>query len=641
MYLVGIAAVVLGGMISLFAGRRVRAIVAALGVLLGGICAASASVGVLLSGNALSFGVTLPYFIGDAVFTLDALSAFFALIIVVAGTLVSVYAVGYTAAYDRRAHFFFLALLIASMLAVIICSHALAFLVCWEIMSLASFFCILFDTEHEGVLKAAVEYLVAMHIGVLFLTAAFLLAWGISGSPDIQAMKGLAVMRDGVIALFFIGFAFKAGFMPFHTWLPSAHPAAPSHVSALMSGVMVKLGIYGILRTIALAGVPSAWMAWTFAAVALVTAFIGVAYALAQSDVKRLLAYSTVENIGIIGTGIALGMLGITYGNSVMAAAGFSGALLHTVNHSFFKTLLFSATGAVYTRSHTREMDSLGGIARTMPFTAVFFLIGALAIAGMPLFNGFIGEFIIYRSIMAGIPTAYSLVFIIFFALFACVGAIAVIGFTKAFGIIFQGLPRTDAARHAAEVSPVMLIPMGAFALGCITFGVYPKPLLHFITRPLALFTDVDPAGFEAFSPMITVFGIAAGLIIVFSVIRMLLLRGRIKARVKTWDCGFAAPTARMQYTGASFAAPFLAVVRVLSGRAVIRKPQGFFPSHASFCTKRSDVFDRRAIRPFLTAFRRTLDRFSWIQSGSTQQYILFGILFLCIMLVLAVGVRW
>ncbi|MEK6796716.1 MAG: proton-conducting transporter membrane subunit [Spirochaetota bacterium] len=648
---IGTGIILLGGIISLLCAPRARGVITAIGVGIGSVLIGYVSIRVLCLGIPPTAAVSLPFPIGNAVFSLDALSAFFALLIAVAGTLTSFYAIGYTNAYDdRRGHFFFFALLIASMFAVVTCRHAVAFLVCWELMTIASFFAILFDTENETVLKAAVEYLIAMHIGVLFLMSAFLLSWKACGSMDMASFSACFAagdLKNIVFILFFAGFAVKAGLMPVHTWLPTAHSAAPSHVSALMSGVMIKLGIYGIFRTLASVGLPSAWVSWGFIAIAAVTALVGIAYALAQSDIKRLLAYSSVENIGIIGMGMALGMLGMTYGNTPMAAAGFAGALIHTINHSFFKTLLFSAAGAVYVRTHTRDMEQLGGLAKIMPFTAVCFLAGSIAISGLPLFNGFIGEFLIYRSIIHGIPSSAgtSLVFILLFALLAFVGAMAIICFTKAFSIMFQGLPRTDAAKHASEVSPVMLVPMGLFSILCIIIGVFPEPVLSVVSAPLTLYLDarVFISGvIPIFGTISLMLGICAALIGILAAVRVMLLRGRTVSRTKTWDCGYTAPTPRMQYTGSSFVAPFIAMTRIFSGiTTFVRKPEGFFPAHASFRTKRRDILDRRAIKPFTALVRRTLDRFSWIQSGSTQQYILFGVIFLCIMLVCAVGIRW
>ncbi|MBI4979527.1 MAG: hypothetical protein HZC28_18765 [Spirochaetes bacterium] len=655
MLAVSIGIILFGGFIALAVPEKAKPYLSAICTTIAAIPALIAALPVLFTRDALSASILLPHPFGNAVFVLDPLSAFFILIISVMGALSSIYAVGYTkpyrdASHKSGGHFFFLPLLIASMMLVTVSSHVLVFLTAWEVMTIASFFAIMFEDNKESVLKAAVRYLIAMHVGVLLLTAAFLLSWRFSGSPDMAsfaALRGNGI-TNALLILFFIGFAFKAGFMPFHTWLPEAHPAAPSHVSALMSGVMIKLGIYGMLRTQMLFGLPPVWFITAFLIASLVTALFGILYAIAQGDVKRFLAYSSVENIGIIGIGMAFGMLGMAHQNMVMAVAGFTGAILHILNHSVFKELLFFAAGAVYTKTHTRNIDELGGLIKTMPLTAVCFLAGALAISGIPFFNGFISEFFIYLSMLSGITDTTGvtpLAYITSFALFAFIGALVLAGFTRTFGIMFLGEKRNKHI-HSTEVSPSMLIPMfiaGSFAL---ILGVAPG-ILRLSTAPVEALVGnciapVNGLMHHTLTTFMQVFAIIAIIFALLAGIRFLLMRGKTVTRAPTWGCGYGAPNARMQYTSASYVSPLVMIVRkLIAFTAHRRNPHGLFPAHASFRAHTKDIIDRWTVRPATFAVRRFLRRFTWIQSGSTRQYVLFGVLFLIVLIFLAVGIQW
>ncbi len=403
---------------------------------------------------------------------LDGLSAVFLVPVLLLGATGAVYGLGYfrQAEHGGRAAKLqvFYGLAVAGMALLVTASNAIVFLVGWEVMALANFVLVHTDHERPEVQRAAFLYLAATHVGTLALFALFALLGQAAASFDFSAMQGLradGVLGARVFALALLGFGIKAGVIPIHFWLPPAHAAAPSHVSALMSGVVVKTGVYGILRiTGLLDGIPSSW-GWVLLAVGGVSAVLGVAFALAQHDLKRLLAYHTVENVGIIGLGAGLALLGRARGEPALVFLGFAGAALHVVNHAMFKGLLFLGAGAVHHATGTRDLDHLGGLARPMPRTALLFVVGAAAIAGLPPLNGFVSEWLVYLGFLDGLgrPGGDLLAFVALGApVLALVGGLAAACFAKVVGVAFLGSPRSAHARHAHEASPSMLAAMAA-----------------------------------------------------------------------------------------------------------------------------------------------------------------------------------
>ena len=418
---------------------------------------------------------------GSFFIELDALSAFFLIPVFLLSALAAVYGGGYLMKYKKTKRlgfaWFCYALLVASMAMVCLARNAVLFLLAWEIMALASFFLVAFEHEKPEVRRASWIYLVATHLGTACLLVMFLLLGAAAGSLDFDRFAGsLPAQVSGIcFILALIGFGTKAGIIPFHVWLPEAHPAAPSHVSALMSGIMIKTGIYGIIRMLSFLGAPPLWWGWLLLAIGIVSGVLGVVYALAQHDLKGLLAYHSVENIGIIMMGLGVGMIGWSAGMPSVAILGMTGGLLHVLNHALFKGLLFLGAGSVYQAAHTREIDLLGGLIKKMPVTACCFLIGAVAISGLPPLNGFVSEFLIYLASLRGATAMGADVAI---PLFLAVGSLALIGglaaacFTKAFGIVFLGEPRSQDAAHAREAHPLMLVPMLLLAAACIGVGL-------------------------------------------------------------------------------------------------------------------------------------------------------------------------
>lgn len=584
---------------------------------------------------------------------MDPLSALFLLMISIISPIIAVYAVEYLRRYrenasDTRVNLLFFNLLIASMSLVPLVREAISFLTVWEIMSLTSFLLVIFHHEQREVRKAGIKYFVTMHIGFICLAGGFLGASVYSGSTFFNKIAAtFATPHPEALTLtilLLIGFAFKAGFLPFHFWLPDAHPAAPTHVSALMSGVMIKTGIYGILRILTLFQVQPLGLGLMIMLIGAVSGIYGIIYALSQRDLKKLLAYSSVENIGIIGLGIGAGLLGKASGYQSMAVLGFTGALLHTVNHSIFKSLLFCGAGIVYQKTHTRDLEQLGGLNKTLPLTAVGFLVGAAAISGLPPLNGFLGEFIIYLSLFSGLQNN-SLVIIVpaIIAIIALVaiGGLAIACFTKAFGIVFLGSPRSKTAYSKGE--PVlMVIPVLILAALALIIGLLPATFIKLFSAPVAELSGVEvgtlPNTLNILKNLNLVFVLFFLLILALYTIRRIIMKEASILPAGTWDCGYQWGTPRMQYTGSSFANNITSLFgRLVKKDEQLTKPKGLFPTEGRFYWQGKDRIEEIGIQPLLSGTRRFLQWFNWIQQGNLQIYLLYALIFLMVVIIFAV----
>jgi hydrogenase-4 component B len=539
----------------------------------------------------------------------DAMSAFFVLPVCLVAGAGAVYGLRYfpqatlgTAAVRLQV---FYGLATAGIVLLLAASNAIVFLVGWEVMALANFFLVLTDHERREVQRAAFLYLAATHVGTLSLFAVFALLRQAAGSFDFAAMEGLhagAVLGPRVFALALLGFGLKAGLMPLHFWLPPAHAAAPSHVSALMSGIVVKTGIYGILRVTGFFDAPPASWGVVLLVGGGVSAVLGVAFALAQHDVKRLLAYHTVENIGIIALGAGLALLGRARGEPALVVLGAAGALLHVVNHALFKSLLFFGAGVIQHATGTRDIDHLGGLARKLRATTVLFAVGAAAISGLPPLNGFVSEWLVYLGFLDTLrrPAGDVLAFAAVGApVLALVGGLAAACFAKVVGVVFLGSPRSAHAEHAHEAPRSMLAPMAVLAAACVAIGLFPFAVVPALARAAAAWSRLDPAVLAG--PAAAAGASAARVSLVALVLLVavaavwLARRRRLAARgvaaSETWGCGFVAPTARIQYTGSSFAE--LLVGRfswVIRPRREGKPVEGTFPDGAAFRTEVPDT---------------------------------------------------
>ena len=612
------------------------------------------AIAVLSGSEALT--TPLHTYFGDYALRLDALSAWFIIIINIVSLAGSFYGQEYLGHYadrvsDLRVHFVLLPIFHASMIYVTLLNDLFFFIVTWEIMSLSSFVLILFERKKEGTLKAAINYFIQMHLSVVFLLTATFYLFFLTGGTSFTDLAALPEQAGGqhaliIFLLFFIGFGIKAGFIPFHTWLPHAHPAAPSHLSGIMSGVIIKVGIYGILRVVIQSPADMVTIGWIIMIFAVCSGLYGVMLAIIQHNLKKLLAYHSIENIGIIGIGIGMGALGIGYENTMLTFMGFAGALLHTLNHSLFKSLLFFSAGNVYQGAGTVNIEHLGGLGKKMPFTAAFFLIGAIAICGLPPLNGFISEFIIFSGLfraihLFGLSESFS--FVIVIASLALIGGLAILCFTKAFGIVFQGSPRYPLEKEPTEGGWVKKAPMILISLLIVLIGFFPSLIMKLMGKPLALMV---PAGdlqtislglTETMTGISIVSGIFIGIIGLVFLLRKLAQRKVSIESAETWGCGYVAPNPRMQYTANSFARTFRKLFEPL---VLIKKNKvnidRVFPQQAySYESHSHDRIEDRLITGPLEKMLKFLGRFRIFQNGQTQSYLMYAFLFIIIVLII------
>ncbi len=658
LFLIGSLFFLFGGIAVIFIGENYKSKIYIVFSAVANILALPAVFNTLISGESYIWSYIFSFPIGKVNFVLDPLSAFFALIILIGSFLASCYSAGYMKMYIGKnaqlsAYHFFLGLMSTSMIFVVVVQDAILFLISWELMSIASFFLVTFENEKIEVRKAGIYYFTSMQIGVAFLIAGFAWISSLSGSLDFNSFNEVFIKYNHLsiffFLLFFIGFGTKAGFIPMHTWLPRAHPAAPTSISALMSGVMIKTGIYGILRIILLMDIIPASLAYFVLLIGLITGIVGIANAISQHDFKKLLAYSSIENIGIIGIAIGLGMIGKAYGNDLVAGFGFLGVLLHTFNHFTFKSALFYGAGVVYSQTHTRNIDLLGGLAKHLPKTSIMFLFATVAISGFPLLNGFVGEFFIYSGLAKSFSIqniGVSILAILGISGLAFIGSMAMITFTKLFGLTFLGMSRSEFHTVPEEKNNFMLFPMSILVVFMFLVGLSPITIIYLLLKVLPMFSPhFTLSGYIDLLSLINSITISLAIFLLFIVViynlRKLLISKRSIKKFKTWDCGYQGVTSKMQYTSGSYAHPFMQLISKLVPIEInVEKESALFPKEASLKSSSLDVSEGLIIQPIISALRKFMDLFSWIQSGRMQQYIIYGLIFLLVLLIWILGVE-
>ncbi len=579
-------------------------------------------------------------------FRMDSLAAFFLVAIFAVCALSAVFSFHYLdngqQALRAAVHYLFFSLLIASMALVVTAANMITFMLCWELMSLSSFFLVVYNYEAKENRRAGYLYFVFSQVGAMFILAAFGVMYATTGGFEFS---GAASLTDNakivVFILAFIGFGSKAGVFPFHVWLPHAHPAASSHISAVMSGVMIKTGIYGILRIYTILDWHTALFGNIVVVGGILSGILGVVYALGQHDIKRLLAYHSVENIGIILIGIGLGMIGTAAGNPLMAILGFGGGLLHVLNHAVFKSLLFMGAGMVVHQTGTRTIDALGGLIKKMPITGTAFLIGSLAICGLPPFNGFVSEFLIYVGAFRGVAlgqTDFALSLMAIVSL-AVIGGLALACFTKVVGVVFQGEPRSRAAETVNEKGLSMLLPMVVLAGLCLIIGVAPG---YFAVMALKAVETLQLGyGRVPLTPFMELTGNISGAAILFFALFGLLLalrtyfyRGKQVAASGTWGCGFTQPTVKMQYTGSSYAGSIIEFFGPLAPLEQDHPPiQGRFPVKTHYHSHVHDIAEQHMHRLVVRPVLATFDKLRWLQHGDIHLYIGYILLAIVVLL--------
>ena len=510
----------------------------------------------------------------------DGLSAFFLVVIGLVGAAATVYGAGYSAAYEGRYSLRLLGamlnVLLLSLSVQVMADNALTFLMAWEAMSLSAYVLVLTEHDRPGTVRAAHWYIAVTHAGFVALVAMFLLLSAGDLTTSFAGMRSASLSpgaRDAAFALALFGFGTKAGIAPLHVWLPMAHPVAPSHVSALLSGVVIKMGVYGLLRVTVdlLVGGPPWWGGVVLVA-GTVSALLGVLYALMEHDLKRLLAYHSVENIGIIFIGIGAGLMFQSFGLPTLAALGIVAGLYHTINHACFKGLLFLGAGSVLHAVGTRNMEEMGGLIRRMPRTAFFFLLGACAISALPPLNGFASEWLVFQTLLGGsaIPQPeVAVVMPIAVAMLALTSGLAAACFVKAFGITFLAIPRSARAEQAHEAPWSMQTGMAVLAVACVALGLLPFAVVPLLGSSLAGLDGVSPAAMEftlalplrvpgtsgEMSASLLALGLVLLLVLVPLALRMLGADRRLRVG-DTWGCGRIGQTPRMEYTATAFAEP-------------------------------------------------------------------------------------
>jgi hydrogenase-4 component B len=597
-----------------------------------------------------SFALSLP--MGNFQFGIDILSAFFLIPVFVIGPLCSIYSMGHDENHSDSS--FFNSLLIFGMILVFVSKNALLFLIAWEVMMIASFFLVTHETEKPESERAGVVYLITAHFGMAFLLFFFIFLSTKSGSLDFDSFSKI-VLSEKARALVFlfslIGFGTKAGLLPLHIWLPEAYPAAPSHVSALMSGVMINTGIYGILRTICFLGSPEEWWGYLLMIAGIAGGIYGILFALVQTDIKRLLAYSSVENVGIITLGIGTGIVCSAKGIIIPSVLAFSGAFLHIVNHSIYKSMLFLCVGTVINVVHTRDINCMGGLMKKMPRTALAAISGSAAISGLPPLNGFVSEFLIYSALFSFLvsvaPSQVSLFTVIFIVI--CITSLALIGglaaacFTKFFGLVFSGELRKPLHEEISDPGISMLFPMLTLAFLCVVFAGLSSFVIPFFAPLIASISGIQSIEIigclKESAALLRAVLICSGVLILFIALianlRRTLLAGRTVEQTVTWDCGYAAGTARMQYTGFSFSKPLADVFKFFI-RPSFKTPDThkLFPENSSYEIKLTDLFQKKLFDPLIDFGNALLIPLHCIQHGRVQTYILYLALTLISLLV-------
>ena len=539
--------------------------------------------------------------------------------------------------------------LLAGIALLLTADNGVVFLIGWEIMALSGYLLVVTEWRQGEVQQPGLIYLAATHAGTLALLGLFsllgeetcLTAMPTAGSLNVAATP----FAHAIFLLALFGFGCKAGIMPLHIWLPGAHAAAPSHVSALMSGIMIKTGIYGILRVTSFFQVPPAWWGWVILGLGVVSGIIGVVFAIAQHDIKRLLAYHSIENIGIILIGVGSALLGRCYGLEAIAVLGMAGALLHVINHGLFKGLLFLSAGSMIHATGTRQMTAYGGLARTMPLTALFFLGGAIAICGLPPLNGFVSEWLIYLGLLqAGLTTTGPLLGILLAVpALAVIGGLALLCFAKVFGLCFLGTARAvHSSAHEAPAS--MLTAMGLLLAACLWIGLAPATVLPLLARGISQWLGRAGQDLPSLAALAPVGYISAGALVFLLCLALVVLLSRRGGKTAaplapTWGCGYSNPLPRAQYTTSSFAEMIMKLFNwALSTRFEKKEPAGLFPAAGSLHSHTPDgVLDLllipgfRSLAGIATRIRRT------IHQGIIGIYLLYTALTLCLLLFLSI----
>ena len=587
----------------------------------------------------------------------DALSGFFVVLISLVTISVSLYSIGFTRGIKHAGYMgFFYNTLILSMYGVVLAADIFTFLVAWETMAVASYFLVVFE-RNEETSRAGLFTVVMTHIGTAFIIGLFLVLYHYTGSMDFASMRaaaaGLPAATKSLVFVFaIIGFGTKAGIIPLHTWIPRAYPVAPSNITPLMSGVMIKTAVYGFLRIVLdVLGTGPEWWGIAVIVIGAASAVLGILYAIMENDLKVFLAYSSVENVGIILLGIGASMMFRSSGMTVLSGFALAAALYHALNHAMFKGLLFLGAGSVVSSTRTRNMEKLGGLLKVMPWTGLLFLVGALSIAALPPLNGFVSEWLTYQSLLLGFKAPSVVAKIVSplgGAALALTGAIVAAGFVKTFGTTFLGMARSEHAMTAREPSAWMVLGMAFLALLCIVSGIVPALPISVLGPAVFTLTgsyvDLHSQGIlmtPGAGASVSTAAVAAALAMIFiaAILFARLAGGRRKTvYADSWDCGIRGLTPRMQYTATAFTKPLRIIYKriYLPNRdlkvSYLIKP--FFVKSIRYGGEITPFFERYVYEPVTRFIHAAAGKVKLLQSGSLQLYLGYILITLILLLI-------
>jgi formate hydrogenlyase subunit 3/multisubunit Na+/H+ antiporter MnhD subunit len=609
-----------------------------------------------LGGKMVNFTTDFPFWTGSPDIVIDKLSAFFILIINLVFLTGGIYSYGYLKKYEGKSHtahslhFFALMWLQIALVGVVSLRDGFAFLTAWELMAVSSFTLVIYEGEKKQVLKDGIIYLVQMHIGMLFLLFAFFILETKTGKASFDMLSTYFLYRDNLplFLLFFVGFGIKAGIMPFHTWMPHTYASAPSHVAGIMSASVTKMGVYGLLRVAFSLQNDFMTIGLIVLTASMVSCLLGILTATMQSDMKRILAYSSIENIGVMGIGIGVGLIGIAFHSPVVYVSAFAGSLLHLLNHSIIKSLLFYLTGAISLQTGSTNTEHFGGLIKKMPFTAALFLVACLGIAGLPPFNGFISEFLIYGSMFHGLNQAglnLSMVLLTAEVVLALSGGLSIFCFSKLYGVTFLGTPRTSCATETHELGLTMRLPQVILAALMVVLGLLPFLLYPFATDVVLYFTDANvtkylAADYESLSKISLTTGILISIIGTILITRNYQQRKVSIVYNSTWGCGYTAGTAKQQYTATSYGDN---LKQIAGGILNIKldyeeiKETEIFPAKRRFHEESIDIIEENLVMKPTNKLIELVGKAAFIRSGKIQHYLLYPLAFLLIILFLTI----
>lgn len=590
-------------------------------------------------------------FIGILKFQADLLSAVFIAIISVSSLLVSIYSVGYIKPErdGSRMNMYVIAYnyLVISMYMVCMIQNLMAFLIVWEIMSFCSFLLVIIEHEKLRTIRSGLSYLVHMHIGVTLLMAAVALLYLRTGETDFSSI--ILYCKDHsdfpIFILFFCGFGFKLAIIPMHTWAPDTYTSAPPHISALMSGAMKKLGIYGIIRVLTFIQDSQVEIGIFMIMIGSLSAMYGIINAIIQNDMKRALAYSSIENIGIIVMGLGIGFLGIGMQDYSLAYLGLCGSLLHVINHTMFKSLLFMAAGSVQNSINMMNMNQMGGLVKTMPITSLLFLIASLSICGLPPFNGFISEFLLYGGILEGLNASKvnaEVFLLIALIMLALSGGLSIFNYAKMFGVSFLGTPRTERARLASEANLWLIIPQVIFVLLILSVDLFPLGYINLLNNVVYMFVPKTHTFasrlFDSSQNIAMITMVFLSLVLILVAIRHYLVPKSKITYGPTWGSGYLVKSPKIQYTSSSFSQLFMIYASPVLG--IVKKglhlnKDDVFPANQVYETHTYDALDRNIIKKFVARSEHFMQYFAFLQTGKLQHYVIYGFAFMFLLFIL------